>query len=132
PDGSRDSLGQFTKQITEADTYRPVVSAQELKSYTITPLHQHVQHYRIYSNNNFIIGSGNLAVNLAYQQSIRREFDHPQMPDIAGLFLQLNTYSYDIKYYLPVHNGWEATTGINGMYQNNAVTQGTDFVIPSY
>jgi iron complex outermembrane recepter protein len=133
PDGSRDSLGRFTYQNTEKDSLpRPVATNAMLKSYTITPLHQHVQHYRVYSNNNFIIGNGKLSVNLAFQRSIRREFDHPQMPDIAGLFLQLNTYSYDVKYYLPVHNGWETTTGVNGMYQNNVVTQGTDFVIPSY
>ena len=56
PDGSRDSLTRkFTKQITEADTFRPIVSNAELNSYKITPLHQHVQHYRIYLSNNFIL-----------------------------------------------------------------------------
>ena len=45
--------GRFTKQITEDDVYRPIVSDAELKSYVITPLHQHVQHYRINSTNNF-------------------------------------------------------------------------------
>src|SRR5664279_6471598 len=50
PDGSRDSVSRkFTKQITDSDTYRPVVSSQELHSYAITPLHQHVQLYHIYS-----------------------------------------------------------------------------------
>jgi iron complex outermembrane recepter protein len=133
PDGSRDSLGRFTYQNTEADTLpRPLATEAMLKSYAITPLHQHVQHYRVYANNNFIIGNGKLAVDLGFQRSIRREFDHPQMPDIAGLFLQLNTYSYDVKYYFPQRNGWDITTGIDGMYQNNVVTQGTDFVIPSY
>ena len=132
PDGSRNSLGQFTKQITEVDTLRPVVSAQELKSYAITPLHQHVQHYRVYSTNNFTIGDNRLTVNLGFQQSVRREFDHPLMPDIAGLFLQLSTFSYDLKYYLHEINGWNLTFGANGMYQNNVVTKGTDYVIPSY
>jgi iron complex outermembrane receptor protein len=133
PDGSRDSAGKFTQQVTEADTLpRPVVSDAALSSYAITPLHQHVQHYRIYSTNNFSIGDSKLTVNLGFQRSIRREFDHPQMPDIAGLFLQLNTYSYDIKYYLPDFDKWNLTLGVNGMYQNNVVTQGTDFVIPSY
>lgn len=133
PDGSRDSATRkFTKQITEADTVRPIVSEEELKSYQITVLHQHIQHYRIYTNNNFIIGNGRLAVNLGYQRSVRREFSHPQAPTIAGLFLQLNTFSYDLKYYFPEFSGWNITAGVNGMYQDNNVTKGTEFVIPSY
>jgi len=133
PDGSRDSATRkFTKQITEADTVRPIVSEDELKSYAMTVLHQHVQHYRAYLTNNFIIGNGRLAVNLGYQRSIRREFSHPEAADVAGLFLQLNTYSYDLKYYFPEWNGWNLAAGVNGMYQDNTVTKGTEFVIPSY
>jgi iron complex outermembrane receptor protein len=133
PDGSRDSATrQFTQQITDADTYRPIVSQQELNSYAITPLHQHVQHYRAYLANNFTIGGGRLAVNIGAQRSVRREFDRPQQPDTAGLFLQLNTYSYDIKYFFPEWSGWNLTAGINGMYQDNNVTKGTDFIIPNY
>jgi iron complex outermembrane receptor protein len=133
PDGSRDSLTrQFTKQITEADTVRQIVSQDELTTYKIGVLHQHVQHFRAYSTNNFIIGDGRLAVNLGFQRSMRREFNHPQDPLIAGLFLQLNTYSYDVKYYFPEWNGWSLAAGVNGMYQDNTVTKGTAFVIPSY
>jgi iron complex outermembrane receptor protein len=135
PDGSRDSATRkFTQQITEADTYRPIVSDAELKSYAMTPLHQHVQNYRVYSSNNFTVGSGRLAVNIGYQRSVRREFSHPEVPyqDIAGLFLQLNTYSYDVKYYFHDFHGWNLTAGVNGMYQDNTVTNGTEFVIPSY
>jgi len=133
PDGSRDSTTkQFTKQITDADNFRPIVSPQELTSYTITPLHQHAQHYRIYATNNFTIGSGRLAVNLGYQKSIRREFSHPEFPDIAGLYLRLYTYSYDLKYYFQSFHGWDIAAGANGMYQDNDVTKGTEFVVPSY
>ena len=132
PDGSRDSATRkFTKQITESDDYRPVVSDGELGSYKISALHQHVQHLNIYSANNFLLGNGRLAINLAFQKSIRREFSHPEVK-IPGLFLQLNTYSYDAKYYFNEKNGFSITTGINGMYQNNNVIQGTEFIIPSY
>ncbi|KAA9038590.1 TonB-dependent receptor [Ginsengibacter hankyongi] len=132
PDGSRDSATRkFTKQITEADTVRRIVSDAELRSYKITALHQHVQHYRIYSTNNFILGKGSLGINLAYQKSLRQEFSHPQIA-IPGLDLALNTFSYDAKYYFPEQNGWSITGGINGMYQNNDVTKGTEFIIPSY
>jgi len=132
PDGSRDSLSRkFTKQITEADTLRPIVSNGELITYTISPLHQHIQHYRLYSTNNFIIGNSKLAVNLGWQENIRQEFSHPQATDVPGLHLILHTITYDIKYYLPEVKGWDVTTGINGMYQNNS-SSGTEFIIPNY
>jgi iron complex outermembrane receptor protein len=133
PDGSRDSATRkFTKQITEADTFRPIVSDKELHSYTISTLHQHVQLYHIYSTNSFALGSGRVTVNLGFERSVRREYSHPEAPDVPGLFLQLNSYVYDIKYYFPSFNGWDITTGINGMYQQNTVTNGTEFIIPSF
>ncbi len=135
PDGSRDSASRkFTRQITEADLFRPIVTDAELKSYAMTPLHQHVQHYRLYSTNNFTLGSGRLAVNIGLQRSVRREFSHPEDPyqDVPGLYLQLSTLSYDVKYFFPEFSGWNATIGVNGMYQDNSVTKGTEFVVPSY
>ncbi|MDQ6843862.1 MAG: TonB-dependent receptor [Bacteroidota bacterium] len=132
PDGSRDSATRkFTKQITEDDLYRPIVSDAELASYKISKLHQHVQHYRIYSSNSFSLGSGRLAINLAFQRSLRREFSHPEVA-IPGLFLQLNTYSYDLKYYFHEYKGLSITAGLNGLYQDNKVDKGTEFIIPSY
>ncbi len=132
PDGSRNSANQnFTKQISEIDTFRPIVSNAELNSYKISTLHQHVQHYRIYSSNNFIIGQSKLGLILGYQESIRREFSHPQYPDIPGLYLLLHTFTYDIKYNLPEIQGLETTVGVNGMYQSNT-NNGTEFIIPDY
>jgi iron complex outermembrane receptor protein len=132
PDGSRDSTTRkFTKQITEADTFRPIVSDAELKSYHIAVLHQRVQHYRGYINNSFIIGKGKLEVNLGYQQSIRREYSHPEAADIPGLYLFLQTYTYDFKYHFPEWKGVETTLGVNGMYQANQ-NKGTEFIIPDY
>jgi iron complex outermembrane receptor protein len=132
PDGSRDSATRrFTKQITEEDTVRAIVPDAELTSYKITPLHQRVQHFRVYTANNFILGKSRLAVNLAFQKSIRQEFSHP-LVNVPGLDLLLTTYSYDFKYYFPEKKGWSIATGINGMYQNNNAGEGTDFIIPSY
>jgi iron complex outermembrane receptor protein len=133
PDGSRDSASRkFTKQITEIDSIRPIVSEDELTSYSISGLHQHIRHYRVYSNNSFTVGSGRMAINMAFQKSIRQEFNHPEYTDIAGLNLDLKTYNYDLKYYFQDFDGWNFTVGANGMYQQNDVTKGTDFVIPSY
>ena len=132
PDGSRDSASRkFTKQINEADTLRPVVSKSELNSYKITVLHQHVQHYRALWTNSVHIGKGKIAFNAGYQQSIRREYSHPENADIPGLYLNLKTLNYDIKYYIPEILGWEPMVGINGMYQINQ-NKGTEFIIPDY
>ena len=132
PDGSRDSAtGKFTKQVTEADDFRPIVSDAELNSYKIGTLHQHVEHYRIISENNFILGEGKLSFVAGYQESVRREFNHPENADVPGLYLILPTFTYDLKYYLPTYKGWQTTVGINGMYQTNT-NKGTDFIIPDY
>ena len=133
PDGSRDSATrQFTKQISDSDAYRPVVTNQELHSYAITTLHQHVQLFHVYSTNNFALGAGRITVNLGYERSVRREYSHPQQPDVPGLYLQLNSYVYDVKYYFPSFNGWDIAAGLNGMYQQNTATNGTEFIIPSF
>jgi len=133
PDGSRDSISRkFTKQITEADLFRPIVSQSELNSYGIPVLHQHVQLYRIYNNSNFNVGGGNLIVNLGYQYSHRREFTHPEDATIPGLNLELTTYTYDVKYTFNIADTYETTFGLNGMYQTNALGYSTDFPIPAY
>ncbi|MFP5040707.1 TonB-dependent receptor [Parasediminibacterium sp. JCM 36343] len=134
PDGSRDSAThKFTRQINEADTVREIVSDADLGCYKIEKLHQHVQHYRMYWSNNFIVGNSNhLAVNFGYQNSTRREYSHPVLYTIPGLYLQLSSFTYDIKYSFREFNNWDITAGINGMYQQNKVTNGTEFIIPDY
>jgi iron complex outermembrane receptor protein len=135
PDGSRDSLTrQFTRQVSEDEgAPRQIVSPQDLASYKIEKLHQHVQHYRLYSGNSFTMGEyGRLQVNFGFQRSIRQEFSHPVEYTVPGLDLQQNTYTYDVKYFLPEFGDWNITAGVNGMYQDNDAAQGTEFVIPSY
>ena len=133
PDGSRDSASRrFTRQISEADTVRQIVSDADLNSYTIEKLHQRVQHYRAFLSNNIMLGGGRLDLNLGFQESVRREFSHPVLYTIPGLYLQLNSYTYDIKYHLPENNNLNVSVGLNGMYQTNTVTNGTEFIIPSY
>lgn len=136
PDGSRDSATwKFTRQIKDNDSIREIVSDADLNGYKIDPIHQHIQHLRIFSANNFILKNGTrLMLNLGFQKSIRREFNHPEIPyqNVPGLFLQLNSFNYDIKYSLNDIKSWNITLGINGMYQQNTVTNGTEFIIPSY
>ncbi|MDN3550590.1 TonB-dependent receptor [Mucilaginibacter aquaedulcis] len=137
PDGSRDSLTrQFTKQIAEAGQddikNRPIVSPDELRSYRIAPLHQRIQHYRVYTTNSFKAGEGSVSASLGIQQSVRREYNHPTVPEQAGLYVVLNTINYDVRYNLPAIAGVETTVGVNGIYQTNRSKAATDFPIPDY
>jgi iron complex outermembrane receptor protein len=137
PDGSRDSLTRiFTKQIYEGSNddlkNRPIVSHADLKSYQLSPLHQHIQHYRIYSNNHYELGKGDIDFSLAFQQNIRREYNHPTMPQQAGMYVRLNTFNYGFRYNAPSIFNTEISIGVNGMYQNNKSKDATDFPIPDY
>ncbi|WP_164153266.1 hypothetical protein, partial [Stenotrophomonas maltophilia] len=46
--------------------------------------------------------------------------------------MQLNSYTYDLKYHFAEKNNWNLSLGVNGMYQTNNAEKGTDFIIPSY
>nr|MDQ6890499.1 TonB-dependent receptor [Bacteroidota bacterium] len=137
PDGSRDSLARkFTKQIYEGNNddikNRPFVSDAALNSYQLSPLHQHIQHYRVYSNNHYDIGKGDIDFLLAFQQNIRREYNHPTIPKQAGMYVRLNTFNYGFRYNAPIIFNTEISIGVNGMYQNNKNKDATDFPIPDY
>jgi iron complex outermembrane recepter protein len=138
PDGSRDSLSRkFTKQTQEEAmdvvTERPIVSDEELRSYTLSPLVQHIQHLRMYAKNEQKIGNGNLATLFAFTQNNRREYNHPTNINQPGLNIQLNTWS--LRSCFTIAN-WVANTtqdfGVNGMIQENRLKNGTDFPIPNY
>jgi iron complex outermembrane receptor protein len=137
PDGSRDSLSRkFTRQVSESDVDdiqdRPIVGDVELNTYRINPLHQHIQHYRLFTRNRLKIGNSELNAMLGFQQSVRREYNHPTVPSQPGLHIILNSYNYDFKYNLPTWKGLETTLGLNGMLQTNLNGKGTDFPIPDY
>ncbi|HMH23535.1 MAG TPA: TonB-dependent receptor [Puia sp.] len=138
PDGSRDSLTRrFTRQIDEGSlddiAHRPLVTDAELNAYRLSPLHQHIQHYRVYTNNHYRVGAtGLIDVLLGFQQNIRREYSHPTAPAQPGLFVRLNTFNYGIRYSVPVSVDIEVTAGVNGMVQANKSKLATDFPIPDY
>lgn len=137
PDGSRDpKTGRFTYQIGEGDDddveKRPIVSDRELNSYALSPLHQRIQHYRLYAQHSQQIGKGDLDVQVALQQNIRREYNHPTLPSQPGMYVQLNTLNYGARYNFPKFSSVEISAGINGMVQNNKNKSATDFPIPDY
>lgn len=143
PDGSRDSATrQFTMQVKEgADDdlkHRPIVPDDLLNSYTLSPLHQHIQHRRLYTDQHYDLGGATLDAFAGFQQNIRREYSHPTMPAQPGLYLRLNTLNYGIKWTSACPSpqtlspGLEYTLGVNGMLQNNKSLNATDRPIPDY
>ncbi|MCW3079747.1 TonB-dependent receptor [Segetibacter sp.] len=137
PDGSRDSVTRkFTKQMYEGSaddvTTRPFVTHHEQNSYHLSPLHQHLQHYRIYTNNHFRFLRGDVDFLLALQQNVRIEFNHPSAPKQAGMYVRLNTFNYGFNYNAPTLFNTDFTFGLNGMYQGNKNKNATDFPIPDY
>jgi iron complex outermembrane receptor protein len=137
PDGSRDSLSRrFTYQVYESGMddirNRRAVTDGMLHERTIADLHQHIQHYRIYYKGNFQLGNGELSSLIGWQQNIRREFNHPTQTQQAGMFVDLQTLNYEIRYQFPEWQGIRFTQGMNGMYQVNINRDATDFPIPDY
>lgn len=145
PDGTRDSLSRkFTYQIyespgentlqTQTDNLkdRPIVPQNILNSYSIPALSQRIQDYRIYNDNFYKLGQGDIKTSLGFEQNIRREYDHPTDPDQAGEYIMLNTLDYGLRYNAPSFLNLSPSFGVNGMYQTNTNKDATDFPIPDY
>ncbi|MEO6631301.1 MAG: TonB-dependent receptor, partial [Mucilaginibacter sp.] len=101
--------------------------------YTNTQTHkldfprQDIRHYKIALNNNIILGSSYLKLDLGYQNNQRRELASP----VPSLFFDLNTYSIDAKYYLPEKNGWQPLFGFSASNESSR-NKGGEFLIPAY
>jgi iron complex outermembrane receptor protein len=78
---------------------------------------QNINHYRAALNSNFILGKGQLKTTFAFQRNMRKEFEESATE--PGLNLNLNSYTYDVKYYFPNAGKWEPAIGVQGMYQKN-------------
>ena len=135
PDGVRDpETWKFTKPIDPNSEEMQIISDEELNSYSINSNSQRIQHYRVFWGNKILFNNGaNLLVNLGAQNNIRREYEYSIEPNNPPtLYLDLNTYTYDIKYNVHEINNGYFTFGLNGFYQQNISTKGTEFVIPNY
>jgi iron complex outermembrane receptor protein len=106
-----------------------LISKEDAKSRTLVLPYQEINHQKVALNSNILIGNGQLKSVLAYQNNVRKEFE--ETTEEPGLFFDLNTYSYDFKYFLAVKNGWESIVGLSGMIQNSK-NKGDEFLVPDY
>lgn len=123
-EGARDSAtGDFIDQKGE------IVTGSHLKGRKLDLPCQNVQHYKVTSVNNLILGSNQLRINLGYQLNNRREYENST--ENPALFMKLNTFNADMKFTRLFGKGFEFVSGISGMAQSN-VNRGDEFLIPDY
>ena len=91
--------------------------------------YQRVHHYKAVSESFIKLSSGHLKVIAGYQQNRRKEFE--ESADEYGLYLQLHTLNYDVRYVSEEQSGWKFSTGLNGMGQKS-LNLGDEFLIPDY
>ena len=91
--------------------------------------YQNVTHYKAVSESFISLPSGHLKVIAGYQQNRRQEFE--ESADEYGLYLQLHTLNYDVRYVSEERAGWKFSTGINGMGQKS-INLGEEYLIPDY
>jgi iron complex outermembrane receptor protein len=89
---------------------------------------QDIRHYKLALNNNFILGSNSLKLDVGFQKNQRRELEDNPTP---VLFFDLNTYSLDAKYYLHDFNGWRPVLGISASL-GHSVNKGVELLVPAY
>jgi iron complex outermembrane receptor protein len=132
-EGERDSLGHFIEAIVIDDSIisEQSVSSNNLKGYSIAVPWQKLMHWKLVSSSSILFGKSRVSVKIAFQQNRRSEIADPFFPDDASLYLQLNTLTYDLKYFLPQQGSWETSVGIGGMLQQN-LNGGVEFLIPDY
>ncbi|PSR54795.1 TonB-dependent receptor [Adhaeribacter arboris] len=132
-EGERDANGNFLKLVPASDTSftEQAVTPADLKGYHLDIPKQSINHRRVASQNNFIIGASRLNVNVDWQQNLRKEYGNILNESEKSLFFDLQTISYDAKYFLPEMHGWETTFGVSGMQQRNK-NKGVEFLIPEY
>ena len=138
PDGSRDSLSRrFTKPVFDDPQddllTRPVVSEAELNSYALSPIYQHIRHFRVYSKSEYNFNNGSrINAIISFQQNQRKEHDFPVQRDLLGVSMYLNSYCYDVLYQYKKIHGITFSTGINGAFQTNKNKDAHDIPIPDY
>jgi iron complex outermembrane recepter protein len=123
-EGERDSI---TQKFVDADG--AIVPESILKGRKLEIPFQNVQHTKVSSVSNIIIGNSQLKINIGYQTNNRKEFGESK--DYSSLFFHLNTLTYDAKYQLPLRKNIEMVFGISGMTQQNQ-NKGVEFLVPDY
>ena len=115
-EGERDpETGELTSNYSPLTSYKKSLPFQQVK------------HYKLVWDNALNLSSGYLKAIIGYQQNRRQEYEESM--DEYGLFLKLQTLTYDLRYITHEWNGWKLSAGIGGMYQQSD-NKGEEYLIP--
>ncbi len=128
-EGERDSAGFFIKPVVAGGSDRATTADFEATAPKIP--YQHIQHFKIATDNSFKLGQQRLATNVAWQHNQREEFGNPDNLNERALFFDLKTITYTTQLHFKQVNGWRTSVGINGMNQQNS-NKGVQQLIPDY
>lgn len=99
---------------------------------------QNIQHFKIISNSNILLGKNWLEIDLGFQQNTRKEFSFPHFHGFgykpqADIELQfvLQTISGNFKYHFDISENWNITSGLNFQSMKNRVG-GFSYLLPNY
>jgi len=129
-EGERDSAtGKFLKPVNGGTN--EIANEADFKS--IDPLvpYQHVEHFKVISDNSFVTGKSRLDILAGFQRNKRKEFGDPGNSNEPDVYFDLKTLNYSIKLNLPYKNNWKTSIGLSGMGQSNR-NGGGEALIPDY
>jgi iron complex outermembrane recepter protein len=132
-EGERDSItGKFIKQVNNNGAVEEAIATDvDFKSTNPLIPRQNVQHFKITSDNNLLVGKDRISLTLGYQRNQRQEFGDVVNPDKKDLFFDLNTINYNFQYHFTERHQWKTSMGVNGMQQFNK-NKGIEQIIPEY
>ncbi len=130
-EGERDSAtGKFL--VFAGTPAEHIATDAELTARAMVTPYQKINHFKVTSDNSFILNNGNrLTLTIAYQRNQRREFGDYTAPTTPNLYFDLNTINYNLQYHFAEKKGWKTSIGINGMQQTNK-NKATNVLIPEY
>ncbi|MEP6684012.1 MAG: TonB-dependent receptor [Parafilimonas sp.] len=136
-DGTRDSAtGKLAQIVSYPDlnngepTYE-IPTAQQQKSYTPLIIYQKIKHTILVWDNSIALGNARITGIFSWQKNQRQEHNDPTIPDVADIYYSSNALTYDVRYISAERNGFNFSTGLNGVYQSSK-SLGTLLLIPDY
>ncbi len=129
-EGERDSTtGAFIKADPNGGT--PIATPEDFKKVTPEVPFQHVQHFKLISDNTFNLGNGRLDAIAGFQRNQRREYGNAADPLTPDAYFDLKTVNYSLNFHWPYTGNFKTSAGISGMYQNNQ-NKAVNVLIPDY
>lgn len=99
---------------------------------------QQINHFKVISNTNVLIGKNWLEMDIGFQNNSRKELGEPHthgnrpMPEgFLHLDLDLNTWSSNVRYHIQHTDKLKGTFGATGIGQTNNI-DGFEYLIPNY